>query len=103
MKKGMLVFAVVVLAAWWLSGVCGAREIESPYKNLGQFVSKDGTVDQEACWREMDRQNKEAYEKCRKEALKSERELLWKNFSISSGIFHAIKEKYWDKKEKEVK
>jgi len=83
------------------SSVSSSGEIEIPYKGLGQFVGKDGTLDREECSKEMQRQNKEYYQKCREEALRKERELPRKNFSIWSGLFYAIKENYWDEREED--
>lgn len=71
-------------------------EIEIPYKGLGGFVAKDGTLDQAKCWEEVDRQNNFHYEISKRE---SESEFSWKKCSIYSAVFFAIKENYWDKKE----
>jgi len=95
-KKVQLSLLAIVLAILWLCSLCVAGEIEVPYKGLGDFVAKDGTLDQQGCWKEVERQNQACYEKCRKEI---EPEFSWKKCSIYSAVFFAIKENYWDKRE----
>lgn len=77
------------------STMFSSGEIEAPYEGLGHFVGKDGTLDQQGCWKEVERQNQTYYKKCIEEI---EPEFSWKKCSMYSAVFFAIKENYWDKK-----
>jgi hypothetical protein len=99
----LVVVLVVGCSGMGVKPLPGPEEIVPPYKNLGRFVAKDGTVSQNGLWEEVERQNREYAKKCAEESLRSERELLWKNCSAWSGIFWAIKEYYLDKREEEKK
>jgi len=79
--------ALALLASLFVYAPCAAGDV--PYKNLGQFVSKDGTVDQEGCCQEMRKQDRQYYEKEKEEALKRERRLLL-NFSMPAAVIRAI-------------